>query len=190
MRRRALGVQHLVGQHKTHVQNINARIGGGLAHSAGATFEKRLMMTFLEPLARAGMLQHFVRIHPEVIVVKRDSSGRALCQFCARSAADWVALTAAGVYVAMEAKSTAGDRLARKEISPQQEQHLDAAARAGVGLLLVELRGAGGAVYAVPWPAPWNKLRSADSLGELEMAPYQITHWRELGERMRKAEGR
>lgn len=190
MRQRSVGFRHLIGPHAEHAKSINARIGGARAHSAGATFEKRLTMMFLEPLQRAGVLRHCVRIHPEAIVVKRDASGRALCQFSARAAADWVALTSAGIYVAMEAKSTADERLARKEISQQQQDHLDAAADSGLGLLLVELRGLGGRIYAAPWPAPWRQLRSADSLGELELAPYLITHWQQLGERLRKAVNR
>lgn len=167
--------------------SVNARLAGARAHSAGSTFEKLLTLAYLEPLQRAGVLRHFTRIHPEAIVVQRDARGRSLCQFSAQAAADWVALTAAGVYVALEAKSSAGTRLARREIAPQQEQHLDAAASAGLGLLLIELRGAARSVYAVPWPAPWVQLRSADSLGQPELRPYLITHWRQLAERLQKA---
>lgn len=168
-------------------KTVNARLAGALAHSAGSTFEKLLTLAYLEPMQRAGILRHFVRIHPEAIVVQRDARGRALCQFSARAAADWIALTSAGVYVALEAKSSAGTRLARREIAPQQEQHLDAAAGSGLGLLLIELRGAARAVYAVPWPAPWVRLRSADSLGEPELRPYLMTHWRQLADRLQKA---
>lgn len=168
-------------------KSVNAQLAGALAYSAGSSFEKLLTLAYLEPLLRAGILRHFVRIHPEAIVVQRDPRGRALCQFSARAAADWVALTSAGVYVALEAKSSAGTRLARREIAPQQEQHLDAAAGIGLGLLLVELRGAARAVYAVPWPAPWVRLRSADSLGEPELRPYLVTHWQQLAKRLHKA---
>lgn len=168
-------------------KSVNARLGGALAHSAGSSFEKLLTFAYLEPMLRAGILKHFVRIHPEAIVVHRDARGRALCQFSARAAADWVAVTSAGVYVALEAKSSAGTRLARREIAPQQEQHLDAAAGTGLALLLIELRGAARAVYAVPWPAPWVRLRSADSLGEPELRPYLVTHWQQLAKRLRKA---
>lgn len=168
-------------------KRVNSRLAGALAHSAGSTFEKLLTMAYLEPLQRSGILRHVVRIHPEAIVVKRDPGGRSLCQFSAQAAADWVALTCRGMYVALEAKSSAGVRLARREIAPQQEQHLDAAASAGLGLLLIELRGAGRAVFAVPWPAPWVRLRSADSLGVDELRPYHITHWQQLAERLQKA---
>lgn len=168
-------------------KRVNAQLAGALAHSAGSSFEKLLTLAYLEPLLRAGILQHFVRIHPEAIVVQRDPRGRALCQFSARAAADWVALTSSGVYVALEAKSSAGTRLARREIAPQQEQHLDAAAGIGLSLLLVELRGAARAVYAVPWPAPWVRLRSADSLGEPELRPYLVTHWQQFAKRLQKA---
>lgn len=168
-------------------KRVTSRLAGALAHSAGSTFEKLLTMAYLDPLQRAGILRHVVRIHPEAIVVKRDASGRALCQFSAQAAADWVALTSRGMYVALEAKSSAGVRLARRELAQQQEQHLDAAASAGLGLLLIELRGAGRTVYAVPWPAPWVRLRSADSLGVDELGPYHIAHWQQLAERLQKA---
>lgn len=184
--RRVTGIRQPSRGPRASATNINARLGGARAHHAGSAFEKRITLALLNPLRSAGILQHAVRIHPEAIVVKRDERGRALCQFSARAAADWVALTDTGLYVAIEAKSCAGERLARKEIAPQQEDHLNAAAEAGLALLLIELRGAGGAMYAAPWPAPWVKLRSADSLGEAELRPYLITHWNQLAARLQR----
>jgi hypothetical protein len=82
-------------------------------------------------------------------------------------------------YLACEAKSTDGDRLPRSKISPKQQEHLTAVARAGgLALLVIEFRHDTPPVftrYAVPWlEIKWTVLRTAESVAESDISQWQV----------------
>lgn len=81
-----------------------------------------------------------------------------------------------GVSFAAEAKSTSSDRLARAEVKTKQAEHLDAVSRAGgLALLLIEFRTSTPVRCSVPWAeVPWKKLRTADSVGIVELTEWVI----------------
>ena len=98
--------------------------------------------------------------------------------YVAKGVADYVGtLCDKGRALALEAKSTSALRLSRKVVSAKQALHLDAVSRVGgLALLLVEFRSEGRTRhFAVPWAdVPWTKLRSADSVCELDLAAWRV----------------
>ncbi len=150
-----------------------------LSQVAGEQFQQFLEAYVLTALLGHGHLRHFVRIEPRVKVLRELGEGRFEGVHTARAAADYVAMTHSGRYLAFEAKSVAEDRFYRNELRPQQEAHLDAAGPTGGAFLFVQLRAVG-RMYCVPWPAQWERRKSADSLGAGQLEPYRFTHWHQL----------
>jgi hypothetical protein len=91
--------------------------------------------------------------------------------FTAAGVADYSGVLHGGKYVAIEAKSTADDRLARSAVTQTQQNHLTAVANAGgLALLLVEFRSSELTRIAVPWlEVPWKVLRTAESVSKAEL---------------------
>ena len=155
-------------------------VTGREAKAAGDAFE--LFLEYQHATARRlGILAHIEHNEPHFKYV----GGKWIAE--APGVADYTAtLDRSGLTVAIEAKSTKKDRLARSAVSPKQQEHLDAVARAGgLALLAVEFRypvpttpfwmGAWGVLdyyrrYAVPWlETPWQVLRTAESVNEEDL---------------------
>lgn len=168
------------------------RVAVGRANkSAGDAFEIWLNLQHREAIRR-GFLACVEKSEPHTKII----NGRVV--YTARGVADYFGTLAAGtrstdsfsarvrpaasvldgISFAVEAKSTADERLAHAEVKPKQAEHLDAVSRAGgLALLLVEFRGGSVPVRcAVPWAeVPWRKLRTADSVGIAEIERWIIT---------------
>lgn len=128
-----------------------------------------------------GALVHVTHNQAQSRVVR----GRLI--YSAAGVADYTGMLYGGIYLASEAKSTGKERLPKSEITPDQQDHLNAVtAGGGKAFLLVEFRGVttlNGTLlteprrYAVPWrDVPWKMLRTAESVGELD-----LVNWRALG---------
>lgn len=91
--------------------------------------------------------------------------------------ADYTGCLADARYLAVEAKSTKAARLMRSAVQPKQAQHLDAVSGVGgLAVLLVEFRhGSMPRRFACPWRhVPWAKVRSADSVGAVDLVEWEI----------------
>ncbi len=114
---------------------------------------------------RLGILAHVVHNQPTATFI----GGRLI--YTAAGVADYTGtLDRSGLTLAVEAKSTQADKLARSAVEPKQQQHLEAVARAGgLALLLVEFRQPGvlrnAFRFAIPWlKVPWKIARTKENL--------------------------
>ena len=140
--------------------------GGRLSQAVGASFE-----SFLESQHDAALrLGVLAWVHHTQAVTKMVN-GRL--KYIAKGAADYSGVLVDARAVAVEAKTTQGERLARSEIDVLQAKHLSAvAAVGGIALLAVEFRTktkiptvAAHQRYAIPWlDVPWRVIRTAESL--------------------------
>ncbi len=126
-----------------------------------------------ESAGRLGILAHVAKNEPKAQIV-----GGVLV-YTGRGVADFTGTLEGGRSLAVEAKSTRSDRLAKKEVKPKQQEHLECVARAGgLALLLVEFRKDAEpyrARYAVPWlEVPWIVLRTAESVREADIDRWKI----------------
>lgn len=150
-----------------------SRESGRAAKTAGDAWESWIEAQHTMAM-HLGILAHEVEHNkPEARVV----GGRLI--YTAPGISDYSGvLTRGAVCLAVEAKSTQDDYLARAKITPQQQRYLYAVGVAGgVSLLLVEFRrkGAPPSRYACPWAlVPWQVKRSAESVVWEDLLQWEI----------------
>lgn len=157
---------------KEPVEGSNWHVAQGrVAKFAGDKFENWIDAQH-EKAIYLGILAHVVHNEAHSAIVK----GQHI--YTARGVADYTGtLDRSAKSIAIEAKSSKTDRLARVAIKKKQAEHLSAVAHAGgVALLLAEFRHEGLPMrYAIPWlEVPWIILRSAESIDSESVAKWLI----------------
>jgi uncharacterized membrane protein len=150
---------------------LDARIRGQRAKQAGDAFEK-LVENQLTVLRQIGMVAFWTHTGPTFL-----RRGKFFAPIAA-GVADYSGFFCGGLAFALEAKSTKKGRYPRSDISPQQQAHLDACARAkGLALLALQFRDEQAGLmreFLVPWAdAPWERARSAESLTAAGLAGWE-----------------
>lgn len=91
---------------------------------------------------------------------------------------DYTAVLEGGRYAAIEAKALSGERFSRSSVSPLQQAHLHATAKAGgLALLVIDFKTPTGLHrrFAVEWlSVPWEVARSAESVTPKLLAGWEV----------------
>jgi len=139
------------------------KTSGRKAHSHGADFEKYLEDVEFAQLLNEGFFRRIDKQHPGHVKAGKIKR-RAVFSPAKSSGADWIAQgrgpRCPWSYIAIEAKASTTNSLARTRITPEQAQHLQDAQDGGqLGLLIVRFRDG---AYAVKW---WDGLFSKRGKG-------------------------
>lgn len=129
--------------------------------------------------------QHEMAMHLGILAHVHHNEPKATfrdgrLEYGKRSVSDYSGVFEGGKALATEAKSCmSGDRFGRNDVTPEQQKHLEATARAGgLAFLVVEFRMPSAPFFrrfAMPWlQVPWRVMRTAQSIGILDV---ELQQW-------------